>query len=120
MSPKRAAFVAEYLITLNATDAARKAGYKAKRLDQQGYALLRIDEVAKAIAKAQAERAARVEITQDYVIKRLMIEAEREDKDSSHGARVSALGLLGKHVGAFEKDNAQIRENIRVEVILLG
>lgn len=71
MSPKQARFVEEYLIDLNATQAAIRAGYSAKTAEQQGYQLLQNTSVAAAIAEAQAARSERTEITQDMVLREL-------------------------------------------------
>lgn len=71
LTPKQERFVAEYLIDLNATQAAIRAGYSAKTASSQGERLLRNVEVAKAIANAQKARSARTEITQDRVLKEL-------------------------------------------------
>ncbi|GHV45878.1 hypothetical protein FACS1894204_06270 [Synergistales bacterium] len=101
MTPKQERFVQEYLIDLNATQAAIRAGYKEKRADAIGYENLRKPEIKKAIEKTQAEHAKKIDITQDYILKRLRVEAERDEEGSSHGARVNALGLLGKHLGMF-------------------
>lgn len=101
LTPKQARFVEEYLIDLNATDAARRAGYSAATADKQGSQLLGKTRVAAEIARRQAERAKAVQVTQDYVIQRLIIEAEREGEGASHAARVSAASLLGKHLGMF-------------------
>jgi hypothetical protein len=58
--------------------------------------------VAKAVNEAEEERAARTEVTADWVVQRLKLEAMREDEQASHSARVSALTQLGKHLGMFE------------------
>ena len=71
LTPKQARFVEEYLIDLNATQAATRAGYSAKTAASQGERLLRNVEVAKAIQAAQAARSARTEITQDMVLREL-------------------------------------------------
>lgn len=63
LSEKRTAFVLEYLIDLNITQAAILAGDSAKRADAIGYENLRKPE----IAKAMEERNQRVEISQDRV-----------------------------------------------------
>jgi len=70
-TPKRRRFVAEYLIDLNATQAARRAGYAARSARAQGPRLLRDPEVAAAIAEAQAARAARTQVTADAVVRAL-------------------------------------------------
>ena len=49
MTPKRTAFIAEYLICRNASEAARRAGYSAKRADAIGYDLLRNTEIRAAV-----------------------------------------------------------------------
>jgi len=59
----------EYLVDLNATQAALRAGYGAANASHQGCRLLRQAPVAAAIATAQAERAERTAITQDRVLR---------------------------------------------------
>ena len=59
LSPKQARFVAEYLLDLNATAAAKRAGYSAKRAAEQGYQLLQKTTVQEAIAQAQKARSKR-------------------------------------------------------------
>jgi phage terminase small subunit len=61
-------FVAEYLIDLNATQAAIRAGYSQKTAKSQGNRLLTNVDVAAAIQEAQAKRSNRTEITQDRVL----------------------------------------------------
>jgi phage terminase small subunit len=72
-TPKQARFVEEYLIDLNATQAAIRAGYSAKNADKIGPELLGKTRVAEAIEKAIAERSQRTEITQDQVLKELAL-----------------------------------------------
>jgi len=71
MTPKQEAFVREYLIDLNATQAAIRAGYSADTAGSQGHDLLKKPEIVASIANAQAKRSARTEITQDMVIREL-------------------------------------------------
>jgi phage terminase small subunit len=71
LTPKQARFAAEYLIDLNATQAAIRAGYSAKTAYSQGERLLRHVEVAQAIQAGQQARAVRTEITQDRVLQEL-------------------------------------------------
>ncbi len=101
MTPKQQLFVDEYLIDLNATQAAIRAGYSAKNADKIGPELLGKTRVAAAIAKAQAKRLERVTVSQDDVVKGLHSEATDKGEGSSHSARVSAWAHLGKHLGMF-------------------
>lgn len=71
LTPKQARFVAEYLVDLNATQAAIRAGYSMKTADSIGLQLLRKTQVASAIQRGQEERAQRVEVTQDMVVREL-------------------------------------------------
>src|SRR5262245_28886717 len=101
MTPKQTRFVAEYLVDLNATQAAIRAGYSARNADKIGPALLGKSRVAAAVALAQAERARRVQVTADEVLAGLKREATLTGPESSHSARVAAWTQLGKHLGLF-------------------
>ncbi len=100
-TPKQARFVEEYLVDLNATQAAIRAGYSAKNADKIGPELLGKTRVAEAIQESQAKRSERIAISQDDVVRGLHGEATDKTEGSSHSARVSAWGLLGKHLGMF-------------------
>lgn len=71
LTDKQKAFVNEYLIDLNATQAAIRAGYSAKNADKIGSQLLGKSRVSAEIQKAMAKREKRTEITQDRVLKEL-------------------------------------------------
>lgn len=75
LSGKQAAFVREYLIDLNATQAAIRAGYSAKTAGAVGHELLKKPDIANALAIAQEARAKRTEIDADWVLRRLASEA---------------------------------------------
>lgn len=71
LTPKQATFVSEYLIDLNATQAAIRAGYSANTAQEQSSRLLSNVMVAAAIEKAMEARSARTEITADRVLREL-------------------------------------------------
>ena len=81
LTPKQRVFVDEYLIDLNATAAARRAGYSKKTAQVIGAENLSKPLIAAVIAKAQAERAERLKIDADWVLKRLVAEAEADLAD---------------------------------------
>ena len=56
LSAKQARFVAEYLIDLNATQAAIRAGYSRRAAEQQAYKNLRKPEIARAISAGKAKQ----------------------------------------------------------------
>lgn len=130
LTDKQTAFVREYLVDLNATQAAIRAGYSGKSAARIGVELLNKTHIAQAVAVAQAKRARRVEVTQDYVISNLVEIVERTmqrapvtdrkggqvtDEDGravwcfdAKGAN-KALELLGKHLGIFtDKVRAEV------------
>lgn len=68
---KQQRFVDEYLLDLNATQAAIRAGYSEKSANINGPRLLVNACIQDAIMAAQDKRAARVQIDADYVLRRL-------------------------------------------------
>lgn len=72
LTDRQARFVEEYLIDLNATQAAIRAEYSSKTAEQIGYQLLQKTSVADAIARAKAERSARIGLTADHVLEELV------------------------------------------------
>jgi len=71
LTPKQARFVEEYLVDLNATQAAIRAGYSAKTANEQGARLLANVSVRSALSEAMQSRSKRTEITQDRVLKEI-------------------------------------------------
>lgn len=71
MTPKQLRFVDEYLIDLNATQAAIRAGYSAKTAESAASRLLRNVKVQEAISSRMKDREKRTEITQDMVLREL-------------------------------------------------
>lgn len=132
LTDKQKRFVEEYLIDLNATQAAIRAGYSKDTAYSQGQRLLKNVEVESAIQEAQNKRSERTQITQDDVIRRLIeiadistgkkaiteTEIARTEGGVVVGTDVTktcfephaankALELLGKHLGMF-KDKVDI------------
>ncbi len=66
-------FCDEYLIDLNATQAAIRAGYAEKYASTNAHKLLQITAIKEKIDELMAARAKRTEITQDRVLKELAI-----------------------------------------------
>lgn len=73
LNPNQRRFVQEYLVDLNATQAAIRAGYSAKTAYVQGSRLLANVKVQAEIVKAQTKIAAKLEITAEKVLKELAL-----------------------------------------------
>ena len=72
LTSKQRRFTKEYLVDLNATQAAIRAGYSAKRADAIGHENLRKPVIAEAIQEAKNSRSERCQIDADYVLSRLV------------------------------------------------
>lgn len=126
LTPKQQRFVEEYLIDLNATQAAIRAGYSEKTARDIGCENLAKPNIAKAIEEAQKKVSERTGITQDYVLSNIQKVIERCMQQEAVQARdgspllvegpegdlaclfefketgaLKGLELLGKHLGLF-------------------
>ena len=68
LTAKQQRFIEEYLIDLNATQAAIRAGYSVKTANEQGSQLLAKLSIQQAIAEKMAERSKRTGVNQDRVV----------------------------------------------------
>ncbi len=71
LNEKRKRFANEYLIDLNATQAARRAGYSEKTAASQGQRLLKNAEVASYLQKRRQEMAKTAKVTPESVVEEL-------------------------------------------------
>lgn len=131
LTPKQRLFVAEYLKDLNATQAAIRAGYSPRTANEQAARLLAKVSIRAATEQAFNKRAAKVELSADYVLgnlteitERCMQHAAVLDKEGeptgeyrfdASGAN-RALELLGKHLGMFVEVTRDISEPTSIEI----
>ena len=126
LTPKQERFVEEYLVDLNAAQAAIRAGYSKKAAKEQGYENLTKPHIQEAIKKAMDDRSERVEASQDYVLESVIETMERSKQakpvtekngtpiftETPDGEIVPAYTfnaaavlkgaeILGKHLGMF-------------------
>ncbi len=122
LTPKQERFVAEYLVDLNATAAAERAGYEHP--NKQGPRMLVNIGIAKAIASAQAKRSVRTEITQDYVLTSIMETMEQRKGTGEHGnpnAVLKGAELLGRHLAMFtDKQTVTHHDGDRLDQFIAG
>lgn len=78
LTAKQQRFVDEYLIDLNATQAAIRAGYSQDTAYSIGWENLRKPEIAEAIQAAQKERSDRTRIDAAWVLRRLAVESQAD------------------------------------------
>jgi phage terminase small subunit len=135
LTPKQERFCEEYLIDLNATQAAIRAGYSKNTAMEQGYQLLHKTSVQGKITELRATVSNNLNISAEWVITRLKEISDRcvqaepvmmraadgslvesgEYKFDSSGAN-KATELIGRHLGIFEADNKQKSSVINVNL----
>lgn len=124
LTEKQKRFVDEYLIDLNATQAAIRAGYSENTAEVIGYENLRKPQIAEKVQEAMQLRSRRVDLSQDMVAQELrkigFAEAhDYTDADLKYGNKLKALELLGKHLGMFDgKGTGPKQENNLLDAIV--
>ncbi len=113
LTPKREKFVQEYLVDLNAAQAAIRAGYSAKTARSIGQRLLTNVDIQSAIERRRLELREATQVTQERVVQELALVAfcrsgtlpEEDGQDGGMEVKTSdkvrALESLGKHLGLF-------------------
>lgn len=110
LNEKQTRFVEEYLIDLNATQAAIRAGYSPQTAEQIAYQLLQKTSVKNAIARAKAERSRRTGITQDRVLQELARVA------FLNPAEVLNLNTA-EVLASAEEDNIRVISGVKVKYV---
>ena len=130
MTPKQQRFCDEYLIDLNGTQAAIRAGYSAKTANEQASRMLAKANIKEYIDQRMAEKEKSLIADQDEVLKYLtavlrgesesevvvvesvgdfMSEARTMKKNPDEKERLKAAELLGKRYSLF-------KENVKLDV----
>lgn len=114
MTPKQRAFIAAY--AGNATEAARKAGYRGSDavLGQTGYELLKKPEIAEAIAKRETKKHAGLIATREEVEERLTAFI----RESPTKEAIAAIGALAKMRG-WNLAKVQVEGSLTLEQLIL-
>ncbi len=108
LTPKQDRFAEEYLVDLNATQAAIRAGYSENTAAEQGYQLLHKTLVQKRISDLQTEVRERTEVTVDSVIAKLELLRDEAVERGQMGPAIRAEELIGKTIGAFMSVTADL------------
>ena len=121
LTHKQQRFVEEYLVDLNATQAAIRAGYSKRRASEIGYQNYRKTQIQAAIDKALKEQSKRTQITTDYVLKTIDDEMRRCIDDLDHSASDVYKGaeLLGRHLKLFT-DKTEVTGKDGAPLVVVG
>lgn len=133
LTDRQEAFVREYLVDLNATQAAIRAGYSKNTAKSIGHENLTKPDIRARIEELQGKRAEKLELDAEWVLRKLQTVAERslqeepvmkwdydekklvetgEFQFDSQGAN-RALELIGKHLGMFTE---KVKMDVQGEV----
>ena len=129
LNEKQKQFCEEYIIDLNGTQAAIRAGYSKKTARAIANELLTKLDIQEYICELKNKRSERVKYSQDELMRDILevkhrcmqanpvLDKEGNEtgvwKFDSNGAN-KALDMLAKHVGFYETDNKQKAFNISV------
>jgi len=142
LNEKQKTFCEEYLIDLNATQAAQRAGYSKDTAYSQGQRLLKHVDIRAYIQQKMKERSANTLVDATFVVEKLKEVADRcmqatpvmvfnpidkcmEQKTDEEGQGVwefdsnganRALELMGKHVAMFT-DKKEINANVTTDQV---
>jgi len=102
LTAKQQRFVDEYMIDLNATQAALRAGYSEKTSYSIGQENLKKPEIAKEIEKRQHKHAEKAEMTVEWVLQQyrdIILGTKETEPNTARGA----LDSVAKHLGMFKE-----------------
>jgi len=101
LTKKQEMFCKEYMIDLNATQAAIRAGYSEDTAGQIGHENLKKLEIQERMQELMEERSKKVLVTAEYVITTIKdtVDEAKEEKDRTNTLKGSEL--LGKHLKLF-------------------
>ena len=98
MTPKQQRFTEEYVVDLNATQAAIRAGYSPKTAAEQGYQLLHKTSVQEAVQDLQAKFRERLEVSKESVTIQLNTAYDMAEANGQTAVMVQAtMGIAKVH-----------------------
>ncbi len=123
MTEKQRRFVEEYLIDLNATQAAIRAGYSVESAKEIGCENLIKPNIQNAIAKAIAERSKRTGVNQDRVIRELaklafvkmtdVVDAQGKIKEDANEDDLSCIESI-KYKRSDSETGASVEREVKI------
>lgn len=120
LTAKQARFVEEYLIDLNATQAAIRSGYSARTAEWIGPQLLGKSHVATAIQAAKEKRSEKTGFTAEQVLLELhelhqkslrpLVDAQGNECMEAPAVAAKCLDMKMRHLGLFDADRSKKSE----------
>lgn len=121
LTAKQRRFVGEYLVDLNATQAAIRAGYSKRTAKEQGYRLLTKVHIQAAIQIEQDAIRHRNRLSVDEVIQGLRDAAQLAREQKNPAAAISAYSWLGRHLGMFtDRVRQEVDQQVSIKKVFVS
>lgn len=121
LTPKQQLFVDEYLIDLNGTAAYKRAGYSGEGnvAESSASRLLSNAKVQHAVNAGKKERADRLRIDGDQVLRNIARITDMAERSKDFGAALRGNELVGRHLKLFT-DKVEHSGAVTVEITRFG
>ena len=107
LNPKQQKFCDEYLIDMNATQAAIRAGYSKKTAKEQASRLLTNVHVKEYVSKKQEKLQNKTAITIENVVNFINEVSQEAREDGDKNNALKGADMLMKHLGAYNADKSE-------------
>jgi len=107
ISDKQELFCREYIVDMNCTNAALKAGFSAKNASVQGWAMKEMPKLKKRINELIAQKNEQTGIRAIDLVNWTDDIRQKATQAGKYDAAIKAVEVIGKLLGHFEKDNTQ-------------
>lgn len=114
LTDKQKLFIKEYLVDLNGTQAAIRAGYSEDTANVIASENLTKPYIKEAIQKAMDKRVKKTEITAEYVLNGIRDVIKNAEQDNN---KLKGYELLGKHLKLFT-DKQEVDMNANIEITM--
>jgi hypothetical protein len=119
LTPKQIRFVEEYLVDLNAKQAAIRAGYSAHSAESQSCKLLALAKVSQEIKVRQDALSQSFQVTREDLVKDLVYIKDKQ-KDAFPPSAIAAIKEIGKFLGLYEPDKIEVSGSLNFDLKIPG
>ena len=122
LTAKQKTFCEEYLVDLNATQAAIRAGYSSDTAQQIGSENLLKPVIQEHIQKNMDKRSQKTEITAEYVLNGIRDVVATCVEEDTYDAKAALKGyeLLGKHLKIFTEVHENTHKFVKMGEVSVG
>lgn len=118
LTAKQEMFCREYLVDLNGTQAAIRAGYSEDAAKEIASENLTKPNIQEYLSELKEKRQESVEINAEWVLRQAVKVHNMTLEDKDHTNALKSLDLIGKHINikAFDDKHNQLKEALNINV----